>query len=116
MYKTRICLKLVGNGLCRMLEQPNGYTISNEFMDCYNRWANVSHEFYEKWNAEFAELHPELVGTCLIDNQTYKEFIEPLVVAAWNQVNKRKLVLLKWDLDYDDWFYRKPNLFERIRA
>ncbi len=116
MYKTRICLKPIGLGMYVMVEQPEGYTIQKDFMGCYNSWADVSHGFYEKWNKEFDSLHPELEGMCLIDNQEYMEFIEPRMVAAWNKINRGKLVLIRWDMENDDWYYRKATIFEKIRA
>ena len=91
----------------RLKPQPEGYTEPTQhWMECYNRWADASGEYYEQWNTEFEKLYPEYVYSKFIEDMPeYDAYISERIPAAWNVVNKGQIILKSVTNYTSDWHW-----------
>lgn len=106
LKSTRIILEPVGKHY-KLKSQPKGYTEPTQhWMECYNRWADVSSEYYNIWNAEFEKLYPEYEYSEFIeDTPEYEAYISARLPAIWNTVNKGLIVLKSVSNGMSDWHW-----------
>ena len=103
---TRIMLEPIGEYV-RLKSQPEGYTEPTQhWMECYNRWADASGEYYEQWNTEFEKLYPEYVYSKFVEDMPeYVAYISDRIPAAWNVVNKGQIILKSVTNYMSDWHW-----------
>ena len=109
LKSTRILLEPVGKYYA-LKKQPKGYTEPTQYLvECYNRWANASKEYYDIWNAEFEELYPEYEYSEFIEDMPeYNAYLLERIPAAWNVVNKGHIILRRVTNYGSDWHWYQP--------